>query len=531
MTGSFTCDGFENPMTIHRGKFHLFTPNPERPDSKKLEYRCKMIAKDGEEFQLYGQKLVDNLSCFSIVALWSAMTTLHVTIRRKDNSVVGHGILGIQRRDFTNQLKTMRVSGKDWLTKSTSFVQFLFYFGQNLHQLFFAPFNQLEWPVSDYRGFINITIPSKIYRITASDGIQTTLHMWEPLSPKKNRPILDVLCISGASLDHQVFALPTIKTNAVTYFRNAGYRVYCLTHRVGRTIVARKGHTTFDARLDVHAALKRVRELQKSQYESERKIYVVAYCAGSIAIASGLLDGTIPASWIAGLTASNVFMTPQYAKVNAIKSQSPVPLTKMWKSVIGSWYDCTIHPKENLGVQKVLNNALRFYPVASKSDICNSVTCHRSSFAFGGVFSHKNINEATHRQFHRFIGGVSMPALEHLVGMGKRGCVTGNGPDYSNLVTQSNIQRLKGIPIFLFAGAENAIFDPRNMKTSYETLCKAFEGNGDYELRLFEGRGHLDCWIGRESFEDVYLAVRGHIDRVMGGLQEGRIGDVKIPQM
>lgn len=110
-----------------------------------------------------------------------------------------------------------------------------------------------------------------------------------------------------------------------------------------------------------------------------------------------------------------------------------------------------------------------------------------------------------------------MSTLEHLVQMGTRGYVTSNAPEYENLVTPSNIQRLKGIPIFFFSGGDNAIFDPRNTQRSYEMLCEVF-GEKDYEYEVFEGKGHLDCWIGRDVVGDVYGRVGGHVGRVMVAL-------------
>ncbi len=32
-----------------------------------------------------------------------------------------------------------------------------------------------------------------------------------------------------------------------------------------------------------------------------------------------------------------------------------------------------------------------------------------------------------------------------------------------------------------------------------------------------KGYGHLDCWMGRESFKDVYPVVREEVDRVCRG--------------
>jgi hypothetical protein len=55
----------------------------------------------------------------------------------------------------------------------------------------------------------------------------------------------------------------------------------CISHRVGRTMNAQKGFTTIDARLDIVAALAYIRASQ-----SVDMIYIIAHCAGSVALAA-----------------------------------------------------------------------------------------------------------------------------------------------------------------------------------------------------------------------------------------------------
>jgi hypothetical protein len=49
-------------------------------------------------------------------------------------------------------------------------------------------------------------------------------------------------------------------------------------------MVAYQGYTTFDARLDIAAALSQIRKLQETQTNTvPEKVYVVAHCVGSLA--------------------------------------------------------------------------------------------------------------------------------------------------------------------------------------------------------------------------------------------------------
>ena len=75
----------------------------------------------------------------------------------------------------------------------------------------------------------------------------------------------------------------------------------------------------------------------------------------------GLLDGTIDAESIKGITASNVFMNPKFARLNMLKAKLPIPFAGVYEKLVGSWFSCISSP-EDTAVQRVLNQVLRFYP-------------------------------------------------------------------------------------------------------------------------------------------------------------------------
>ena len=111
-----------------------------------------------------------------------------------------------------------------------------------------------------------------------------------------------------------------------------------------------------------------------------------------------------------------------------------------------------------------------------------------------------------------------MKSLAHLMAMGRIGHVMTNSPTSINLVTRSTIERLKGIPIFFFSGADNAVYTPENTDVSYTILRDAHGADG-YEREVFPGRGHLDCWMGVTAHKDVYPRVLRHVDKIMKGIQ------------
>lgn len=195
-------------------------------------------------------------------------------------------------------------------------------------------------------------------------------------------------------------------------------------------------------------------------------------------MACGLLDGTIPASWIRGMTASQVFSNPKWATINAIKAR--LPLNNIYKTVAGPWFPVLSSPDDRL-VQKFLDQVLRFYPVGNKVEICNSTVCHRSELVFGRLWQHKQLNAATHTNLANFVGGVSMKALTQLMQMGNNGYVMDN--EGKSLVSEANVERLRGVPILFISGGVNAVYTPESTNISYNLFREAF-GVDDYQREV-----------------------------------------------
>jgi hypothetical protein len=286
---------------VLRGEVQFFSQDTKTPDTKNLTYQFDMVGTDGQILHFDGYKVINSGIAFSVSRTWRATTSLYVTVTRPDGSQVARGILHISKRNFLDEMQGFGPLGNGGVMKGlVSMKNFLSFFSLQTAAFYFSPFRLLQYPTTVKNTTISTAPkvqPTKIVTVTAVDGVQTTVHCWIPLLPNPELP--PILFVPGAAVDHQIFALPTITTNAVEYFLGKGYSLYAVTHRVGRTEVAKKGYTMYDARLDIKAAMEYVRT--DSQ---QPKMYCIAHCAGSVAFSMGLLDGTIPAGWLKGLTAS-----------------------------------------------------------------------------------------------------------------------------------------------------------------------------------------------------------------------------------
>jgi hypothetical protein len=378
LTGTFTCAGLPgSPFMVQRGDFQLFNVDQRAPGTRNLTYDFDMTSTEGIDYHFHGYKVVDSSVALGPWRFWTAASTLYVTITETtgQNRVMGRGMLHIRPSDFLSEIFTLKPSGRNLWAKMSSTMSFMGFFARQSANLFLAPFTWQQYPAVTYNGYINDTSPDQTIKIIAVDGVQTLLHVWEP----RNSTIetKNLFMIPGASVDQQIFALPTIEVNAVNYFTRAGYRVFVSVHRICQLMVAENNWTTFDSRLDIKACYEWIRKAHGPD-----PIYTIAHCMGSVAYSCGLLDGTIPASWVKGISCSQVFCNPIWATLNMAKVLAgPIPFDKLYNMFGGSWFSCS-STRDDSYFQQLVNQILRFYP-DSREEICNNVSCHRCSLIFG----------------------------------------------------------------------------------------------------------------------------------------------------
>lgn len=299
LTGTLTCRALsQDPFMVRRGNFQLFNQDFRSPDTTNLTYDFDMLSTSGEIIHFNGYKIVNSSIAFSPWATWTAISTLYVTLTGANGRRVGRGMMHIRPSAFVPEVLTLTPTGSSLLRRVVSSGQFLSFFVKQVAKSFLGPLNSLQWPSASYSGYFGDKVPpAKTIKVTAADGVQTTLRMWNPVN-RRQPGKMKILFVAGLAVDHQVFALPTIERNAVEYFTRAGHEVWVEHHRIGKTMIAQKGYTAYDVRLDIKASLEEIRKTQSPQ----EKVYVVAHCHGATAFASGLLDGTIPANWISDMS-------------------------------------------------------------------------------------------------------------------------------------------------------------------------------------------------------------------------------------
>ncbi|KAE9391530.1 FAD/NAD(P)-binding domain-containing protein [Gymnopus androsaceus JB14] len=501
-TGTFSCGALsKHPLLVLQSKVQFFSVDNTVSDATNLAYKLTLFSTEGETYLLNGYKKIDSEMSFSVSDTWKAMTTLYTTLSKLDGSLVGKGKLYVSRRNFFSEMKSFGSTGGGILQSVIPIAGFLGHFAKNTTEYFLGPLRKLQYPSETSNGYFAKTPPAEQISVTAKDGVSTTMKMWLPQGDthKSKRPIL---MIPGSSVDDQVFSLPTIPVNTVEFFTSRGYQVYVSVPRYGRTPAAELGYTVFDARLDVLAAMQYVRE------HHTPKMYVLCHCQGAVATSMGILDGTILVSWIQGMSVSQTFFKQQFGELNAVKARTQL-LPTIYEALGSPWFPTSSTPNESSAFQVLLDQIVRFYPVGSKAELCNSTVCHRGSLCYGRMWNHENLTHATHEHLDAVFGGVHMTLLRHLMRMGTAHEAMDN--EFNSLVTDANLERFKGLPISFISGGDNVVYSPESTSMSYDVLRENF-GTELYRRHVVQGYGHLDTWMGKNTAVDVYPLVAEHVE-------------------
>lgn len=515
-TGTVSCFALSAAtLRVIDGKVSFFAKQEANTESSVIPYFLRLLSLEGTQYCLHGHKNIDTNICFSLSKAWQATTTLNVTITRIDGSNVGAGVLRISWPYFRRQMRTFRMNSHFSVNLLLALLVFFAHFVYSISLFFFRPLVAVRFPTQSTNAATGLKRrPSCTRKFRASDGVQALLEIYEPNHiPDKNyqsgepksTPVVCIPGLSGVGTEHNVFALPYLCCNMVDYFTARGHRCYVLTPRWGCELAVAQDCTVFDCRLDIAAALEYIcnRESQKP--------YVVAHCQGSVALAMGLLDGTIPRSQILGISANAVFMNEVFGYWNSIKGRTTL-LIQLYEYLGGNFFP-TASSIHDTPFQRLLDILLRFYPVRRRRDICTSTVCHRISFGFGLPWNHENLDQHIHDNLHRFASGTYTKLLKHVARMGTGGMCLDNS--YRPLLTPKTLERLRGVPILFISGIENEVYTPESTLRDYELLRRRF-GEEFYRRFLVEGYGHFDPIIGKHAARDVYWRVFEHLKWCQG---------------
>jgi cholesterol oxidase len=485
----------KSPLTVTNGVFNLFVPDPDQVGLRRMRYRLKLAADEGDRYFMDGFKLIQEEAW---THLWHATTTLYITVHQGDSAegpVLGKGTLHIRPDDFMRQLTTMRVTGSATLEKRLlSQARFGQYFGGTLFDTYggiLARPNMFN-PDAPPRKKRPLHVPApELHHLTAPDGARLRLAHY---AGGDKGP---VLLVHGIAASSRVFSIDTVDPNLMEFLYAHGFDVWLLDWRGSPELHSPALPYTADdiAQQDLPAAVAAVRELTGAA-----DVQVVAHCVGAAALLMAMAGGLEGVRSAVCLQFAHRVSAPTAAKIEA-GLHLPSFLHALRMKSLDSYVD------SHSGWRgKAWEEAFRITHLRDKEG-CDSPVCHRLTFMYGLLFHHGNLNAGTHGALHEMFGAASVEIFGQLQRWERAGrLVDADGRD----VYLTHLDRL-AVPMSFIHGADDACVLAEGTQAAVAEL-RARNGEDLYQLHVLPGYGHLDSLVGKFVLRDVFPLVREHLE-------------------
>jgi hypothetical protein len=229
-------------------------------------------------------------------------------------------------------------------------------------------------------------------------------------------------------------------------------------------------------------------------------VQVVAHCMGSMTL---LMATALGLEGIRSAVCSQVTINFHTDFLNKLKARLKIAGALAFLGV-DTVTPNLVHEHWDAALEEIL----RFYPIPEGED-CGDPVCHRIHGIFGPVYTHAQLNAATHAAMGEIFGVANTRVLSHLLLiLGKGHAVDHSGRD----VYRSKLLERLDYPIHFIAGAKNHICRPSASADLLKQLV-ARPGGDRYTRTEFPDYAHLDCFVGKDAAREVFPDVLAALDR------------------
>jgi cholesterol oxidase len=484
-----------DPLTVEGGRFQLLVADDPDRAVRHMRYHLPLVATSGERHVLDGFKTV---APGAIGELWSATTTLHVTLKKADPSrqVIGRGVLRLRPRDFVRQLRTIEATGPIGMEQRLAIeAKFALAFagplahdyGSVIHRT--TSFN----PTAPARRHRPLEVPPpQFYDYRTPDGLALRLTRYKGGSS-------DPVLLSHGMGNPLTWSLDTVEVSMVEFLVAHGYDVWLQEWRSSTLLSTSRTQFNADqvAEYDHPSAAATVADIC-----GRSDLHVIAHCVGSI-------------TWLMSTLAGNV--EPSSLFCSAVGAHPIAPtLTRMKVGMhlgemlhrFGVEVLTTSSTTNERFLEWLFDQELRLYPIPAEEE-CDQAVCRRVSFIYGNGVHHVNLNPATHAALHELFGPTNLTMMDHLSAMARAEEIQpANGTtDYL-----AHLDRLQ-LPISLASGDRNLVWLPASTKRTFDVLVDQFESEL-YRRFVYKNYGHQDVFNGALAYKDTFPSVIEHLQRV-----------------
>lgn len=292
------------------------------------------------------------------------------------------------------------------------------------------------------------------------------------------------------------------KTSLVEHLCRQDYQVWLLDYRGSDRIDASLGQFTLDDLVDdFRDAFKDV------HCRTRQQVRIVAHCVASLATFMTLLRGDgagNPLESVHSVILSQSFAFIDYPLTNRIKAWLHLPqiLEYCGFRVLTPDYDV-----QSSVLSRVLDRILHLYP---SSERCSSGFCRRLLLLYGEVLHHDLLDQETHERLYDLFDRANLSVFKHVAKMVMRGHIVDVNGRNTYLTPECGMNI--NVPITLLHGERNTLFRrPGALRTHKWLLEHGGFGKDEnvrqFKLETMEGFGHLDTFIGKDSYRKVFPTI------------------------
>ncbi len=498
---------------------------------------------------------------------WDQVTRLPLALRRRDGwRASGIGALEVDLPYFVKQYAAqLQVTGQENQPRAIAdLFSFFAYVARLVGKIhiwsFRAPdypnpypeyeFNQLERrKAEEAAAKADVRSKSRLRRRLPGRvaGLKRTFSKRFPVAPapgqirltryekagRQRTPRRPVLLIHGLGASGNTFTLPTVDECLVKHLAERGFDPWVLDLRTSVSLPCSKTDWSFDdvAFNDIPAAIAIVRDRTRdTRVDGDDRVDVVAHCIGAAMFSMAALKGKLKEG------GRDVVHRAVLSQAGPLME---LPPTNRFRGYLASYLKHYLDIEEFdttatlTRFNRFVDRILAAYPYPphewrehlSLRPLTHEAYCLRTFGIYGRLFEHANLNRRTLDQLGDMIGHVRYQTYQQTIFYATMRRLT-DKYGKNVYVTPERIEANLAFPLCFLHGVENAVFDVRTSRRSFDLMASIFwwpdlkavwqddlARRYDYgaygkgrRLRIveIEHYGHQDCMIGDKAHRDVY---------------------------
>ena len=335
----------------------------------------------------------------------------------------------------------------------------------------------------------------RVVPFTAGDGLPLNLiNVRRTQSPDKG----PVLLVHGAGVRANIFRAP-VNASIVDALLAQGYDVWLENWRASIDFPPNLWTLDQAALYDHPQAVKKV-----VAETGAKTIKAIIHCQGSTSFTMSAVAGLIPE--VTTIVSNAVSLHPVVPLWSAFKLNCLLPIVSLMTAYLNPHWGVDA-PTLTAKLVTLLVNLTHWE--------CHNAVCKQVSFTYGSGFpalwSHENLNEATHEWLKEEFGAVPLSFFKQITQCVRQGhllAVEGFADLPHDFVAAAPKTDAR---FAFFAGANNRCFLPDSQVKTYEYFC-ALRKNF-HTLHVLPHYGHLDVFMGKNAELDTFPLILEELEK------------------